>query len=161
MSHGLLWGVKGITKLTIRKFCGVFQTYVTEALARKFITAVSVAFRRLDRTLGLILTSFPNDVWQTQGQFPQQSSPAGALGQPISARFSQVADNTRQSNIWQSDRPVSSYSTISTYSPANRSSANDSNHFPRYSVSPNQFPPNRNSVYYGNSSVPEQGGYNL
>jgi hypothetical protein len=96
--------------------------------------------------------SFPNDVWQTDGQFPQQSSQIGALGQPISARFSQVPDNPRQSNIWQSDRP---FTTISTYSPANRSSANDSQ-FPRYSV-----PPNQNSIYYGNSSVAEQGRYNI
>jgi len=158
--------VKGITKLTIRKFCGVCQTYVTKALSRKFITAVSVTFRSLGDTLGLtFLTSLPNDVWQTQGHFPQQSSQVGGLGQPTPARFSQ-GYNTRQSNIWQSDRPVSSYTTISTYSPANRSSANDSNHFPRYSISPNQFAPNQfapnqNSIYYGNSSFAEQGGYNV
>jgi hypothetical protein len=73
------------------------------------------------------------------------------FGQPIPATFPQV-DNVRQTNIWQSDTPVSAYST---YSPSSRPSTNDFNQFPQYSI-----PPNQNFQYYGNSSVTEQGGYN-
>lgn len=116
-------------------------------------SAVSAKLTSLRPLQGNSSQPFPNDVWQSQGQFPQQSSQMGTAAHPVSTRFSQVADSTRQSNIWHSDRQVSSYTT---YSPSNRSSVNDSNQFPRYPI-----PPNQNSIYYGNGSFTEQGGYNV